>query len=80
MHLEDVEQAIGEVRDALDHRFLNEVEGLAVLIGRDLGRELINTSRWLARVHYGTVSGLKMRWAALPGRAICRSRISYRSS
>jgi 6-pyruvoyltetrahydropterin/6-carboxytetrahydropterin synthase len=30
MHLEDVEQAFGEVRDALDHRFLNEVEGLAV--------------------------------------------------
>jgi len=35
-----------------------------------LGRELINTSRWLARgVRYGTVSGLKMRRTALPGRA-----------
>jgi 6-pyruvoyltetrahydropterin/6-carboxytetrahydropterin synthase len=30
MHLDAVEQAVGEVREALDHRFLNEVEGLAV--------------------------------------------------
>jgi 6-pyruvoyltetrahydropterin/6-carboxytetrahydropterin synthase len=30
MNLEDVERAIGAAREALDHRFLNEVEGLAV--------------------------------------------------
>jgi 6-pyruvoyltetrahydropterin/6-carboxytetrahydropterin synthase len=29
MNLEDVEAALGDVREALDHRFLNEVEGLA---------------------------------------------------
>ena len=34
MHLEDVEQAIGEAREALDHRFLNEVEGLATADAR----------------------------------------------
>ena len=28
MNLGDVEAAIGDVREALDHRFLNEVEGL----------------------------------------------------
>jgi 6-pyruvoyltetrahydropterin/6-carboxytetrahydropterin synthase len=28
MHLEDVEAALAESRDALDHRLLNEVEGL----------------------------------------------------
>jgi 6-pyruvoyltetrahydropterin/6-carboxytetrahydropterin synthase len=28
MHLEDVETAIEDTREALDHRFLNEVEGL----------------------------------------------------
>ena len=28
MNLEDVEAAVGDVREALDHRFLNEVEGL----------------------------------------------------
>ena len=30
MNLEDVEQAIDAAREALDHRMLNEVEGLAV--------------------------------------------------
>jgi 6-pyruvoyltetrahydropterin/6-carboxytetrahydropterin synthase len=29
MNLGDVEAAIGDVRDVLDHRFLNEVEGLS---------------------------------------------------
>jgi len=29
MHLDDVEAALADVRDALDHRFLNEVEGLS---------------------------------------------------
>ena len=29
MHLDDVESALADVRDALDHRFLNEVEGLS---------------------------------------------------
>jgi 6-pyruvoyltetrahydropterin/6-carboxytetrahydropterin synthase len=29
MHLDDVEAALGDVREALDHRFLNEVEGLS---------------------------------------------------
>jgi 6-pyruvoyltetrahydropterin/6-carboxytetrahydropterin synthase len=29
MNLGDVETAIGDVRDVLDHRFLNEVEGLS---------------------------------------------------
>jgi len=29
MHLDDVEGALGDVREALDHRFLNEIEGLA---------------------------------------------------
>ncbi len=29
MHLDDVEAALVDVRDALDHRFLNEVEGLS---------------------------------------------------
>ena len=28
MHLDDLELALAEARDALDHRFLNEVEGL----------------------------------------------------
>ena len=28
MHLDDLEVALADVRDALDHRFLNEVEGL----------------------------------------------------
>ena len=28
VHLDDLEAALAEVRDALDHRFLNEVEGL----------------------------------------------------
>ena len=28
MHLEDVEKAIAEAREALDHRMLNEVDGL----------------------------------------------------
>jgi 6-pyruvoyltetrahydropterin/6-carboxytetrahydropterin synthase len=30
MHLEDVEAAISDARDALDHRLLNEVEGLTL--------------------------------------------------
>jgi 6-pyruvoyltetrahydropterin/6-carboxytetrahydropterin synthase len=30
MNLEDVENALGAAREALDHRLLNEVEGLAV--------------------------------------------------
>ncbi len=29
MHLDDVEAALADVRDALDHRMLNEVEGLS---------------------------------------------------
>jgi len=29
MHLDDVEAALADVHDALDHRFLNEVEGLS---------------------------------------------------
>jgi 6-pyruvoyltetrahydropterin/6-carboxytetrahydropterin synthase len=29
MHLDDVEAAIGDAREALDHRLLNEVEGLS---------------------------------------------------
>ncbi|MGE5261478.1 MAG: 6-pyruvoyl trahydropterin synthase family protein [Actinomycetota bacterium] len=29
MHLDDVEVALADVHDALDHRFLNEVEGLS---------------------------------------------------
>jgi 6-pyruvoyltetrahydropterin/6-carboxytetrahydropterin synthase len=29
LHLDDVEAAIAEARDALDHRFLNEVDGLS---------------------------------------------------
>jgi 6-pyruvoyltetrahydropterin/6-carboxytetrahydropterin synthase len=29
MHLDDVEAALGDVHEALDHRFLNEVEGLS---------------------------------------------------
>ncbi len=29
MHLDDVEAALADVRGALDHRFLNEVEGLS---------------------------------------------------
>jgi 6-pyruvoyltetrahydropterin/6-carboxytetrahydropterin synthase len=29
MNLDDVEGALGDVREALDHRFLNEVEGLS---------------------------------------------------
>jgi len=29
MNLDDVEAALGDVREALDHRFLNEVEGLS---------------------------------------------------
>lgn len=29
MNLDDVEAALGDVRGALDHRFLNEVEGLS---------------------------------------------------
>ncbi|MGD9502770.1 MAG: 6-pyruvoyl tetrahydropterin synthase family protein [Methyloceanibacter sp.] len=29
VNLADVEAALGDVRDALDHRFLNEVEGLS---------------------------------------------------
>jgi 6-pyruvoyltetrahydropterin/6-carboxytetrahydropterin synthase len=29
MNLDDVEGALGDVRDALDHRFLNEIEGLS---------------------------------------------------
>ena len=30
MHLDDVEAAVGDAREALDHRFLNEVEGLSL--------------------------------------------------
>jgi 6-pyruvoyltetrahydropterin/6-carboxytetrahydropterin synthase len=30
VHLDDLEAALAEVRDALDHRLLNEVEGLQV--------------------------------------------------
>ena len=30
MHLDDVEAAVADAREALDHRFLNEVEGLSV--------------------------------------------------
>ena len=30
MHLDDVETAVADAREALDHRMLNEVEGLAV--------------------------------------------------
>ena len=30
MNLEDVEKALADAREALDHRMLNEVEGLAV--------------------------------------------------
>jgi 6-pyruvoyltetrahydropterin/6-carboxytetrahydropterin synthase len=29
LHLDDVEAAIADARDALDHRFLNEVDGLS---------------------------------------------------
>jgi 6-pyruvoyltetrahydropterin/6-carboxytetrahydropterin synthase len=29
MHLDDVEAAVGDAREALDHRLLNDVEGLA---------------------------------------------------
>jgi 6-pyruvoyltetrahydropterin/6-carboxytetrahydropterin synthase len=29
MHLDDVEAALADVREGLDHRFLNEVEGLS---------------------------------------------------
>jgi 6-pyruvoyltetrahydropterin/6-carboxytetrahydropterin synthase len=29
MNLDDIEGALGDVREALDHRFLNEVEGLS---------------------------------------------------
>ena len=29
MHLDDVEAAVADAREALDHRFLNEVEGLS---------------------------------------------------
>jgi len=29
MHLDDVEAAVGDAREALDHRFLNDVEGLS---------------------------------------------------
>jgi 6-pyruvoyltetrahydropterin/6-carboxytetrahydropterin synthase len=29
MNLDDVEGALGDVRDSLDHRFLNEIEGLS---------------------------------------------------
>jgi 6-pyruvoyltetrahydropterin/6-carboxytetrahydropterin synthase len=30
MHLDDVEAAVADAREALDHRFLNEVEGLSL--------------------------------------------------
>jgi 6-pyruvoyltetrahydropterin/6-carboxytetrahydropterin synthase len=30
MHLDDVEAAVADARGALDHRFLNEVEGLSL--------------------------------------------------
>jgi 6-pyruvoyltetrahydropterin/6-carboxytetrahydropterin synthase len=30
MHLDDVEAAVADARQALDHRFLNEVEGLSL--------------------------------------------------
>ena len=30
MHLDDVEAAVTDAREALDHRFLNEVEGLSL--------------------------------------------------
>ncbi|MGZ5863651.1 MAG: 6-pyruvoyl trahydropterin synthase family protein [Methyloceanibacter sp.] len=29
LHFDDLEAAVGDARDALDHRFLNEVEGLS---------------------------------------------------
>ena len=34
MHLDDVESAVADAREALDHRFLNEVEGLVAADAR----------------------------------------------
>ncbi len=34
LHFDDIEAAVAEARDALDHRFLNDVEGLGIADAR----------------------------------------------
>ncbi len=54
-HFDDLSEAIGEARDALDHRMLNEVEGLAAptleRIALWLWSRLSNRVPGLAEIH-----------------------------
>jgi 6-pyruvoyltetrahydropterin/6-carboxytetrahydropterin synthase len=54
MHLDDLSAAMAEAREALDHRFLNEIEGLAAptleLLSVWLWRRLANRLPGLAEV------------------------------
>jgi 6-pyruvoyltetrahydropterin/6-carboxytetrahydropterin synthase len=68
MHLDDVEAAVADAREALDHRFLNEVEGLSL-------PTLERISIWLWDRLHNRLSGLAEIEVA---RDSCREGCVYR--
>jgi 6-pyruvoyltetrahydropterin/6-carboxytetrahydropterin synthase len=68
MHFEDLAAAIADVRTALDHRFLNEVDGIGV-------PTLENITVWVWNRLEGRIRGL---WEVHISRPSCHEGCIYR--
>ncbi len=68
IHFEDVETAIGKVRAALDHQFLNDIEGIGA-------PTLENITVWIWNRLEGSIAGL---WEVHISRPSCHEGCIYR--